>query len=72
MSQSNMTVREIISEIRRQLDEALTIAEAAEVCALDGHIDRAFHISLDMEDLLHSTKRARLTECRKRKPRTKG
>lgn len=55
MSQSNLIVHEILSEIRKQLDEAVTIAKAAETCAANGHIDRAVEMSFAIEDLLHYT-----------------
>ena len=45
----------MISRIRENLAEALAIAKAAETCARDGFPDRALAISLDVEDLIHSS-----------------
>lgn len=45
----------MISRIRENLAEALAIAKAAETCARDGFPDRALTISLDVEELIHSS-----------------
>jgi hypothetical protein len=54
MSQSNMAVVQILSEVRAQIGEAHSIAKAADLCAKDGQVDRAFEIALDLDELLHS------------------
>lgn len=45
----------MIAKIRENLAEALAIAKAAEACAKDGFPDRALMISLDVEELIHSS-----------------
>ena len=44
----------MIRKIQWQLAEADAIAEAADICAAEGQIDRAFTISLDFEELIRS------------------
>lgn len=43
----------MIGEIRDKLDEAVSIARAAESCASDGNVDRAVQILMDFEPLGH-------------------
>lgn len=45
----------MIAHVRANLAEALAIAKAAEICAREGYPERAFTISLDLEELLHSS-----------------
>jgi len=47
MTHSNIAVVQILSEVRAQIGEAQSIAKAADLCAKDGQIDRAFEIALD-------------------------
>jgi hypothetical protein len=54
MSHSNVAVVQILSEVRAQIGEAHSIAKAADLCAKDGQVDRAFEIALDLDGLLHS------------------
>jgi len=42
----------LLGPMRQHLDEAATLAKAAETCAKDGHYARALTISLDIEPLL--------------------
>ena len=44
-----------LEEIRRRLDEAASIAKAAEVCAARGNISKAVEIILDVEQLSYET-----------------
>lgn len=54
MSHSNKVLGQLIGEIREQLAEAHTIATAADACAIEGQLERAMVISLDIEELIHS------------------
>lgn len=47
----NRILPTMIEEIRDRLDEALSIARAAESCATDGNVDRAMQILMDAEPL---------------------
>ena len=54
MSHSNIAIVQILSEVRAHIGEAHSIAKAADLCARDGQVDRAFEIALDLDELLHS------------------
>jgi hypothetical protein len=54
MSHSNIVVGGIIGEIRSQLAEAHAIANTAHTCAVEGQVDRALTISLELEELIYS------------------
>jgi len=54
MSQSKMVLSRLIGEIREHLAEARAISKAADMCAGEGQYERAFTISLDIENLIHS------------------
>lgn len=47
----DMMTTKVLMQIRGQLDEALSLAKAAEACAAGGHADRALRIALDIEPL---------------------
>jgi hypothetical protein len=60
----NKLVTTLIIEIRTKLEEAVTIAKAAESCAINGSINRAVPILTEFEDLAHEAQdllRATLT-----------
>lgn len=42
----------LLREIHSNIAEAAAIAKAAEACAAEGYIDKAFTISLDIEQLI--------------------
>lgn len=50
-------IRVYLSEIRKRLDSAASIAKAAEVCAQSGEIDKAVEVSLDIEELAYEASR---------------
>jgi hypothetical protein len=49
-------VTSLIKDIRCKLEEAVSIAKAAESCALDGSVDRALQILTDFEGLVHEAR----------------
>ncbi len=55
MSHAEAPILGMISQIRENLAEALSIAKAAETCARDGFLERALTISLDVEELIHTS-----------------
>jgi uncharacterized protein YeaC (DUF1315 family) len=52
-SPENHVVAALVSEVRAKLEEAVSIAKAAEGCALDGNISRSVQILMDFEGLAH-------------------
>lgn len=56
MSHSNMgsAITRILGEMCSQIGEAHSTARAADLCAKDDQVERAFEIALDIEELLHS------------------
>lgn len=49
----NVMLKNHLAEMRRRLDEAASIAKAAEACAEAGNVDKAVEISLDIEQLIY-------------------
>jgi hypothetical protein len=49
-------VAALVTEIRGKLEETLSIAQAAESCALDGSVDRAVQILMNFEGLVHEAR----------------
>jgi hypothetical protein len=47
------SVRSQLSEIRNRLDQAASIAKAAETCAAAGNLPKALEIALDIDQLLY-------------------
>jgi hypothetical protein len=47
----------ILKEMRRRLDEAVTIAKAAEACVGAGNFDKAVEIALGIEQLTYEASR---------------
>ena len=47
------TLKVFLREIRARLDEAASIAQAAEACADAGNIPKGIEIALDVEQLLY-------------------
>jgi hypothetical protein len=45
------SVRSQLSEIRNRLDQAASIAKAAETCATAGNLPKAIEIALDIDQL---------------------
>ena len=53
---ANNVVATLVTEVRGKLEEALSIAKAAESCARDGSVDRAVQILMDFEGLVHEAR----------------
>jgi hypothetical protein len=47
------TIKVYLSQMRVRLDEAASIAKAAEACADTGNIQKGIEIALDVEQLLY-------------------
>jgi hypothetical protein len=47
----NNIVAALITDIRTKLEEAVSIAKAAESCAIDGNVNRAMPILMEFEGL---------------------
>jgi hypothetical protein len=47
------TLKAHLSEMRQRLDQAVSIAKAAETCAEAGNIEKAIEIALDVEQLMY-------------------
>jgi hypothetical protein len=47
------TLKTHIGELRQRLDEAASIAKAAQACAEAGNLDKAIQIALDVEQLIY-------------------
>ena len=48
-------IKLFLGEIRQRLDEAASIAKAAQVCAEDGNVSKAVEIVLDVEQLSYES-----------------
>lgn len=48
-------IKMLLGEIRQRLDEAASVAKAAEVCAESGNITKAIEIILDVEQLSYES-----------------
>jgi hypothetical protein len=55
MSSAETPIVGMISRIRENLAEALSIAKATETCARDDFPERALTISLDVEEVIHNS-----------------
>lgn len=49
----NHVVSALVSEVRSKLEEAHSIAQAAEICARAGNVNRSVQILMDFEGLAH-------------------
>lgn len=49
----NHVVAALVSEVRAKLEEAHSIAQAAEICARAGNVSRSVPILMDFEGLAH-------------------
>jgi len=54
---SNTAIKFLLSEIHHRLDDAASIAKAAEACADAGSVDKAVEIALDIEQLAYEAGR---------------
>ena len=48
-------IKIFLGEIRQRLEEAASIAKAAQVCAEDGNVSKAIEIVLDVEQLSYES-----------------
>jgi cation transport regulator ChaC len=49
-SAADTVTRALLAQIHRELQEAVSVAEAAEVCAASGNVQAAIKIVMDIED----------------------
>jgi hypothetical protein len=49
----DLLLKNHLAEMRQRLEEAASIAKAAEACAEAGNVDKAVEISLDIEQLIY-------------------
>lgn len=49
----DLLLKKHLAEMRQRLEEAASIAKAAEACAEAGNVDKAIEISLDIEQLVY-------------------
>jgi hypothetical protein len=56
-SATDQTIRVLLSEIHRRLDDAARIAKAAEPCALAGSVAEGVSVSMDIEQLIYEAGR---------------
>ncbi len=54
---TDQTIKVLLSEIHRRLDDAARIAKAAEACALAGSIAEGVSVSMDIEQLIYEAGR---------------
>ncbi len=50
---TEQSVRRQLSEIRNRLDQAVSIAKAAEICVTAGNLPKALEIAVDIDQLLY-------------------
>jgi hypothetical protein len=48
-----ITIKAYLDEMQRRLDEAASIATAAQACADAGNVEKGIEIALDVEQLLY-------------------
>jgi hypothetical protein len=49
----DITIKTYLTEMRERLEQAASIAKAADACAEAGHLDKAIEIALDVEQLIY-------------------
>jgi hypothetical protein len=54
---TDQTIRVLLSEIHRRLDDAARIAKAAEACASAGSVAEGVSVSMDIEQLIYEAGR---------------
>ena len=54
---TDQTIKVLLSEIHRRLDDAARIAKAAEACALAGSVVEGVSVSMDIEQLIYEAGR---------------
>ena len=48
-----ITIKAYLTEMRSRLEEAASIAKAAEACALSGHVEKGIEVALDIEQIVY-------------------
>jgi hypothetical protein len=48
-----ITIKAYLKEIRERLDQAASIARAAQACANAGNVEKAIEVALDVEQLIY-------------------
>ena len=56
-SATDQTIKVLLSEIHRRLDDAARIAKAAEACASAGSVAEGVSVSMDIEQLIYEAGR---------------
>lgn len=46
----------LVIDMRRKLEETLSIVKAMETCAMDGRVDHSVKILMDIESLIHESR----------------
>ena len=54
---TDQTIKVLLSEIHRRLDDTARIAKAAEACALAGSVAEGVSVSMDIEQLIYEAGR---------------
>ena len=54
---TDQTIKVLLSEIHRRLDDAARITNAAEACALAGSVAEGVSVSMDIEQLIYEAGR---------------
>jgi hypothetical protein len=54
---TDQTIKVLLSEIHRRLDDAARVAKAAEACALAGSVAEGVSVSMDIEQLIYEAGR---------------
>ena len=54
---TDQTIKVLLSEIHRRLDDAARIAKAAEACASAGSVAEGVSVSMDIEQLIYEAGR---------------
>jgi hypothetical protein len=57
LTATDQTIKVLLSEIHRRLDDAARIAKAAEACALAGSVAEGVSVSMDIEQLIYEAGR---------------
>jgi hypothetical protein len=54
---AGFAIKVLLSQIRERLEEASSVAKAAEGCAESGNIDQGAKVALDIEQLIYEASR---------------
>ncbi len=48
-----ITIKAYLTEMRARLEKAVSIARAAEACAVSGNVEKGVEVALDVEELIY-------------------